>query len=133
MATAQQHLTKAKTYVDKGQDYFRKASEEILAAKDADPTLSNREIGRQLGRSHVWVGKLIGWYMSGNPLTTTPFARETATGSWRSPSGGDDEWYTRPEFVKAGRKVLRRHRPGSGVLRGSPRGREGQALLHQGR
>jgi hypothetical protein len=31
---------------------------------------------------------------------------EARSGGWRSPHGGDDEWYTRPDFVEAARCVL---------------------------
>jgi hypothetical protein len=49
------HLAKAKEYLAKGEDYYRKAAEEIVAAQKDDPTLSNGAIGARLGKSDEWV------------------------------------------------------------------------------
>jgi hypothetical protein len=56
---AEQHLTKAGDYVARGEEFYRKAAEEIIAAKEADSTLSNYEIARQLDRDEYWVRKMI--------------------------------------------------------------------------
>jgi len=61
---AQKHLDQAGTYLDKGEEFYRKAAEEIIAAQQADPTLSNREIGEQFDRSGDWVRDLVRWATS---------------------------------------------------------------------
>lgn len=58
---AERHLTKAEGYLAKGEDWYRKAAEEIIAAQTADPTVSNREIGERFGRSATWVRELVRW------------------------------------------------------------------------
>jgi len=52
---AEKHLVKAETYLAKGDDFYRKAAEEIEAAMAADPTLSDTAVGERLGRSRNWV------------------------------------------------------------------------------
>jgi hypothetical protein len=73
MAKAEQHLAKAKEYADRGDAFYEKAADEILAAKEEDPTLSNGAIGERLGRSGSWVGDLVRWRTSGHP-DVRPFA-----------------------------------------------------------
>lgn len=67
------HIAKAKNYIAKGEDYYRKAAEEIVAAKDADPSLTNAKIADELGRSKAWVGYLIRWVNNGDPDHPSPF------------------------------------------------------------
>ena len=56
---AEQHLAKARDYVSRGEEFYRKAAEEIVAAQEADPTLSNRDIGQRLGKSREYVRRLV--------------------------------------------------------------------------
>jgi hypothetical protein len=70
---AQQHLARAKDYADRGDSFYEKAADEILAAKEADPTLGNGEIGERLGRSGSWVSDLVRWRTNGDP-DVRPFA-----------------------------------------------------------
>jgi hypothetical protein len=100
---AAQHLARAATYAAKGEEYYRKAAEEILAAKAADPALSNRKIAEAVGRSHVWVGKILKWHAEGGNGVTTPFADPPKPADENGP---DDEWYTREPFIEAARRVL---------------------------
>lgn len=53
------HLARARDYIAKGDDYHRKAAEEIVAAKEARPELTWVEIGRSLNRSESWVRRLV--------------------------------------------------------------------------
>lgn len=73
----QDHLARAKDYIAKGEGYYRKAAEEIVAAMEADPTLSQREIGRRLGRDQKWVARLVRWSTSADRDTSTPFHSPT--------------------------------------------------------
>ena len=57
--SAKQHLDKAKDYVAKGEEFYRKAAEEIIAAREADPTLTQREIGKAMGRSDHWISQIL--------------------------------------------------------------------------
>ena len=75
------HLAKAKDYIAKGEDYYRKAAEEIKAAMDEDSTLSYVEIGRRLGRSDTWCGRLVRSY-----TTSTRAADEDLIVDWDSGS-----------------------------------------------
>jgi hypothetical protein len=101
---AQRHLARAKRYVASADQNYRRAAEEIIAARDADPSLSLRAIDRALGKSNGYSGALVRWYTAGGSALH-PFVKESGR-PFRSPSGGDDEWYTRPEFVDAARGVL---------------------------
>jgi hypothetical protein len=58
-ASAEKHLAKAETYLGKGEEFYRKAAEEIVAAQEADPALSNREIARRMGRGEAYVRTLL--------------------------------------------------------------------------
>jgi hypothetical protein len=72
---AQKHLAKAKDYVAKGEEFYRKAAEEIIAAQQADTTLGEQQIADHLGRSRRWVRALVTWDTNGQS-TATPFSEE---------------------------------------------------------
>jgi hypothetical protein len=72
----QQLLTDAKADLARGEQFYRSAAEKIVAAMAADPTLSTREVARQLGHDHSWVGRLVTWHTSGAYTHQTPFAEE---------------------------------------------------------
>lgn len=75
---AQRHLDKAAGYVAKGEGWYRKAAEEIIAAQQSDPALSNREIGKFFGKGDRWVRVLVRWSTTASsddaPL---PYSRST--------------------------------------------------------
>jgi hypothetical protein len=71
--TKTDHLAKAKDYIAKGEDFYRKAAEEIKAAMDEDPTLSNVEVGKQLGRSEKWIRDLVKWSTT-SESSPTPYS-----------------------------------------------------------
>ena len=62
---AEQHLASAAAFIavaesgDAKQAAYRRAAEEIEAAKQTDPTLSNVEIGRRLGKSYNYPKALL--------------------------------------------------------------------------
>ena len=56
---AERHLDKAKNYVEKGEQFYRKAALEIKEAQDADSTLVPREIAEQIGKSRPYVERLL--------------------------------------------------------------------------
>lgn len=58
---AEKHLAKAQGYLAKGDGFYRKAAEEIVAAQEADHTLSNREIGERFDKSASWVRDIVRW------------------------------------------------------------------------
>src|SRR5262245_19019254 len=82
-AGAEQHLARAQDYLARGEAYYRRAAEEIVAAQKADPTLGQREIAERFGRSRSWVGDLVRWHTSGH-ARGTPFAEVTRASSDRS-------------------------------------------------
>lgn len=82
-ATAAQLLSRARSYLDeadahyrKGNDFYLRAAESIAEAMAADPSLSFRKVGREIGRGHVWVSRIVRWAAAGGASGTTPFAGE---------------------------------------------------------
>jgi hypothetical protein len=72
--SAETHLAKARDYYTKGEEFYRKAAEEINAAQEADPTLTNREIGKWFDKSDDWVRTLVLAFTSSDPdRQATPF------------------------------------------------------------
>jgi hypothetical protein len=65
--TAERHLAKAGGYLAKGDDFYGRAADEIIAAKEADFTLSNQEIAERFGKSEKWVRLLVTWRTSSEP------------------------------------------------------------------
>jgi Family of unknown function (DUF6192) len=61
------HLDRAEKYLARGDEFYGKAADEMIAAKAADPALSNRAMGERFGKSARWVGALIGWRERGEP------------------------------------------------------------------
>lgn len=66
---AERHLAKAEGYLAKGDNWYGKAADEIIAAQKADPTISQREIGEKFGKSQKWVARLVAWRTSESPAT----------------------------------------------------------------
>jgi hypothetical protein len=93
---ARKHLDRAKDLIERGESYYRKAAEEIIAAQKADPTLSNREIGEWFGRGKDWVRNLVLWHTNGEP--DRPI-------DWRRGSHGT------ANEIRAGAKKLLREAP----------------------
>lgn len=76
-ASAKAHLAKAKEYADRGEQFYRMAAEQIIAAQTADSTLGQREIAAWFDRSQRWVGELVRWHTSADDRPT-PFSGDTA-------------------------------------------------------
>jgi hypothetical protein len=70
--TAEKHLLKAEGYLAKGEEFYRKAAAEFIAAKEADHTLSNREIAERFGKHESWARKIVAWGTSSSG-TATPW------------------------------------------------------------
>jgi hypothetical protein len=73
--SVEHHLHRAKDYLARGDEYHRKAAEEILKAKETDSNLSNREIARRIGRDEKWVRNLLEWTASADQVrsSVTPY------------------------------------------------------------
>lgn len=71
--TAKQHIDRAKDYAAKGDDYYAKAADEIIAAREADPTLGWRAIAKTVGRSRYWCEQIVRWRTSGMDQVHGPF------------------------------------------------------------
>jgi hypothetical protein len=69
---AEKHLDKADDYLGKGDGWYRKAANEIVAALNADPTLSQREVGERFKRSRAWVRDMVTFATTGLPEATSP-------------------------------------------------------------
>jgi len=71
---AAKHLAKAEGYLDKGDGWYRKAGEEILAAREAGASYA--ECGDRLGRSKSWCEKIAAWAKvpANGASAPTPFA-----------------------------------------------------------
>jgi hypothetical protein len=74
---ASTHCRKAKEYVGRGEEYYRKAAAEMRAAKDAGATWT--EIADAIGRSDRWCERIVAWAESpGNTATdTSPWSEDT--------------------------------------------------------
>jgi hypothetical protein len=96
---ATKHLAKAKDYVARGEEFYRKAAEEIVAAQEADPTLGQREIAESLGRSKTWVQEVVSWSTTGR---STRGGREDAPTPYAEQSGA---------VAKRHAKAVARHEP----------------------
>lgn len=96
--TAKKHLTKAKEYVAKGEEFYRLAGAEIVAAMEADPSLTQEQVGKWFGRKQPWVSKIISAYSRGN--TAEPFADEENPGKRRSEAEATKKLLADPETVK---------------------------------
>jgi hypothetical protein len=69
---AERHLDKAESYLGKGDGWYRKAAAEIVAAQEADPSLSNREIGERFDRSATWVREMATFATTSLPEAKSP-------------------------------------------------------------
>jgi len=78
-ASAQAHLDMAKEYVAQGEQYYRMAAEQMLAAKEEGATWV--EIADSLGRAESWVRRIVSWHET--PANDRPRAD--------APFGGDAE------------------------------------------
>lgn len=58
------HLARARDYLARGEEFYARAADEIIAAQKDDPTLSGREVARRLERSETWVRTLVQWRTS---------------------------------------------------------------------
>jgi hypothetical protein len=93
--SAEQHLAKAESYLVKGDGWYHKAADEIVAAQEADPTLGQQQIAEWLGKSRTWVRDIVTWNTSGRPDAV----------AWHRGSHA-----TRAE-IEAGAEKLLRHAP----------------------
>jgi hypothetical protein len=73
---AERHLAKARDYVARGEEFYRKAAKEIVAAQEADPSVGERQVAATMGRTREWVRALVRWHTNGYP-GNGPFAAET--------------------------------------------------------
>jgi hypothetical protein len=77
----ERHLAAAAEYIaiaeagDAARAAYTHAADEIIAAKEEDPKLSNVEIARRLKKSDFWVRTLIRWRNDRSP--GSPFSRDT--------------------------------------------------------
>lgn len=74
MADATLHLARAKDYIGRGEEFYRKAAAEIAEAMNQDGSLTYARIGESLGHTDKWVGRLVRWSTTGD--VHTPFAEE---------------------------------------------------------
>lgn len=72
------HLAKARDYLARGEEFYARAADEIIAANRDG--LTQAAIGKALGRSQGWVGDLIRWRRDYRDTDNAP----------ASPWGGED-------------------------------------------
>lgn len=75
------HLAKARDYLARGEEFYARAADEIIAAQKADPTLGYREIGARLDRSEKWARMLVRWRTSAEDPPPSPFGGEVENGA----------------------------------------------------
>jgi hypothetical protein len=66
------HLARAREYIGRGEEYYRKAADEIIAARLADPTLTFTAIDEQLGTYKGFAGNLVRWREANNENLRLP-------------------------------------------------------------
>lgn len=71
------HLARAKDYIGKGEEFYRKAAEEIKAAREADFALTWEQVAERVGKSGTWCRRLVQWGTSPQSTADTPFAEES--------------------------------------------------------
>jgi hypothetical protein len=76
---AEQHLTNAIGFVKRGTEFYRKAADEIIAAKQADTSLTFAAIDTQLDMYSGFTGKLVRWRESNSEDLPTPHSGQYAT------------------------------------------------------
>lgn len=81
-------LTRAKRFLDRGDQGYREARTAILEAMKVDDQLSRRDVAKALGRSHRWVNALVRW--SGT-IGSSPFGREPDQTDKSEPDNGPTE------------------------------------------
>lgn len=67
------HLARARDYLARGEEFYARAADEIIAAQKDDPTLGVREIAQRLDRSKSWVHELVRWRTSVQGPLHPPF------------------------------------------------------------
>jgi hypothetical protein len=68
---AQRHLDRAKTYLDKGDGFYEKAADEIIAARGETP-LTWKEVAAAVGKSAKWCQQVVAWRESGSTNLPKP-------------------------------------------------------------
>ena len=56
---ARDHLAKARDYIDKGDDFYMKAADEIATWLDGDASRTHKQAGDGVGKSRSWVDTLL--------------------------------------------------------------------------
>lgn len=75
---AEQHLGRAEGFLARGDEFYGKAADEIIAAREADSRLTWREIGERFGKGDDWPARIVAWRTKG--AAPSPFmepGRET--------------------------------------------------------
>lgn len=65
------HLSNAREYIKRGEDYYRKAGEEMSVAKEEG--WSWAAIAREVERSEGWVRRVVSWATKPSDPTDSPF------------------------------------------------------------
>lgn len=92
------HLEKARGYIARGEEFYRRAAEEIVAAMAEDSTLSYRAVASHLDRSHAWVQDIVRWHTNGK---STRDNRESAPTPYAEQSGAVAKRHARSVLSKA--------------------------------
>jgi hypothetical protein len=71
--TAERHVTKAKGYLAKGDEFYGRAADEMIAAREADSQLSWAALGAEFGRGKTWAADIVAWRTNGQ-CTGMPFS-----------------------------------------------------------
>lgn len=70
------HISRAREYIAKGEEFYAKAADEIVAWLAEDPTRTQRQAAAAIGRSQSWIRDIVRWRTSECDPTQqpTPFA-----------------------------------------------------------
>jgi len=97
---AEQHLAKAEGYFAKGNAWYAKAADEIIAAKEADTTLGNREIGVWFKKSDRWVRTIVTWRTTASPETPVDWERGSHATTAEIKTGAEKLLRDAPEAIE---------------------------------
>jgi hypothetical protein len=71
--TENRHGARARDYLGKGDAYYGKAADEIIAWQREDPTLGYGRIASVVGRSEAWCRTLVKWRTNPSSSAITPY------------------------------------------------------------
>lgn len=93
---AELHLVEAAKFIRQGENFYRRAADEIAAAMREDPTLGYPRIAERVGKSAQWCRDIVRWRTNSHDPLPTPFAGQYES---RSDNAARQAVRERPEVI----------------------------------